>query len=119
MIFLTKLSKPDLFCTSVASECPNLLTSDTLNRYSWPFTSNVLSWLLPQAIPFWIRVFQSENKLNETIIALNTSVLTRPFVCQTFDLNLNLFGMCIHIVRPAKDLIEQESSMGKVECAFS
>jgi hypothetical protein len=27
--------------------------------------------------------------------------------------------MCIHIVRPAKDLIEQESSMGKVECAFS
>ena len=36
-----------------------------------------------------------------------------------FEFNLNYFDMCIHIVRSAKDLIQQESCMGKVECAFS
>jgi hypothetical protein len=32
---------------------------------------------------------------------------------------LNLFDMCIHVVWVAKYIIEQESSMGKAECAFS
>jgi len=43
----------------------------------------------------------------------------QTFCLSDFYLNLNLFDMCIHVVRLVKDLIEQESSMGKAECAFS